>query len=134
MMSLAKLLGERLHIVQIGFVRAFFGLLLVSPMMLREGLATNDTDLITEAGSLLNQDASDAASARAQMGIRSQRVARQLARLEDQELATQTILSDLRDADFNEVVSRFAQLQEQLQATMLAGQQSLSLSLLDFLR
>lgn len=38
MMSLAKLLGERLHIVQIGFVRAFFGLLLVSPMMLREGL------------------------------------------------------------------------------------------------
>jgi len=45
-----------------------------------------------------------------------------------------TTLSDLQDADLTEVITRFTQLQTQLQASLRVGAQNLQLSLLDFLR
>jgi flagellin-like hook-associated protein FlgL len=44
------------------------------------------------------------------------------------------MLSDLRDADFTEVVTKLLQLQQQLQASLQVGAQNLQLSFLDFLR
>ena len=44
------------------------------------------------------------------------------------------MLSQLRDADLTEVITRFQQLQTQLQATLQTSAQSLQLSLLDYLR
>lgn len=103
-------------------------------MMLRDGLLSSDDDLITQAGSALHEDVAAVASARAQMGVRSQRVQEQTTRLEERTLQTRSILSGLEDADLNEVITRFTQLQQQLEATILSGQQLLNLSLLDFLR
>ncbi len=103
-------------------------------MMLRDGLLGDDEDLITEAGSMIHQDISQVASARAQMGVRARQVLQQSDRLEERAVQTRSLISDLQDADFNEVISRFTQLQQQLQAGQLAGQRMLSLSLLDFLR
>jgi flagellin-like hook-associated protein FlgL len=49
-------------------------------------------------------------------------------------LAEQSLLSGLQDADVTEVITRFTQLQQQLQASMQAGAQNLHLSFLDYLR
>mgnify|MGYP006273291399 CR=1 FL=1 len=103
-------------------------------MMLRDGLLNNDPDAITEAGQSIEADVDAVAAARAIVGTRGQRIDQQTTRLEEQKTQTQSLLSDLRDADFNEVVTRFTQLQQQLEANLLSGQQLLSLSLLDFLR
>lgn len=103
-------------------------------MMLRQGLRASDEKLITEAGSALHEDVASVASARAQMGVRGQRLQQQSVRLEERTLQTRSLLSDLRDADYNQVISRFVQYQQQLQANLLSGQQMMSLSLLDFLR
>ena len=103
-------------------------------MMLRDGLLNDDERLVTEAGSLIAQDINTVASARAQMGVRAQRVAKQSTRLEELTLQNQSLLGDVRDTDLNEAITRFTQLQQQLQANLLVGQQNLSLSLLDFLR
>ncbi len=103
-------------------------------MMLRDGLLSNDERLITEAGGKISQDINTAASARAQMGVRSQRVAQQVVRTEELTLQNQSLLGEVRDADLNEAITRFVQLQQQLQANLLTGQQLLNMSLLDFLR
>jgi flagellin-like hook-associated protein FlgL len=103
-------------------------------MALRDALLADDTNGITEAGESLQADSEAVATARGLVGVRGQRVVEQTTRIEDQQTQTASLLSDLRDADFNEVVSRFQQLQQQLQANLVSGQQMLSLSLLDFLR
>jgi len=103
-------------------------------MMLHEGLVTDDERLITLAGEKLNRDVTDLASARAQMGVRSQQISQHSERLEGLKIQNEALLSDIQDADLNEVITRFTQLQQQLQANMLSGTQLLRLSLLDFLR
>ncbi len=103
-------------------------------MMLRDGLLNDDEKLITEAGSLIASDITTVATARAKMGVRAQRVNKQITRVQELTLQNQSLLSDVRDIDLNEAITRFTQLQQQLQANLLVGQQNLSLSLLDFLR
>ena len=44
------------------------------------------------------------------------------------------MLSELQDAEMTEVITRFVQLQQQLQASLQVGAQFLRTSLLDFLR
>lgn len=103
-------------------------------MMLRDGLLNDDERLITEAGGTIEQDIATVSTARARLGVRSQRVSQEVTRIEDQSLANESLLSDVRDTDLNEAITRFTQLQQQLQANLLSGQQLLNLSLLDFLR
>jgi flagellar hook-associated protein 3 FlgL len=103
-------------------------------MMLHDGLLSNDEQMITAAGEALHTDVDEIASSRAVMGVRSQQVAQQVSRLEEKTAQNQSLLSQLQDADYNEVISRFVQLQQQIEGSMLAGQRSFSLSLLDFLR
>jgi len=103
-------------------------------MELHDGLLGNDVAMITSAGERLHGDVNDIASSRAILGVRSQQVAQQGARLEERVTQNQSLRSELQDADFNEVISRFVQLQQQIEGTMLASQRSFSLSLLDFLR
>ncbi len=101
---------------------------------LRNSLLNDDTLGITLAASSLEADNRSVAQARASVGVRAQRVERQQQRSQDLGLMEQTLLSDLQDADLTEVITRFTQLQTELQASLQIGAQNLQLSLLDFLR
>ena len=54
-------------------------------------------------------------------------------RLDDENLATQSLLSSLQDADFTTAITQFQTLQTSLQAALQTAGRTLSLSLLDFL-
>ena len=101
---------------------------------LRDSLLNGDTLGITLAGTNLELDTRSVTQARATVGVRAQRVERQQQRSQDLGLMEQTTLSNLQDADLTEVITRFQQLQTELQASLQVGAQNLQLSLLDFLR
>ena len=100
---------------------------------LRDALAINDESGITVAGSKIENDIDAAASARATVGVQAKRLGDLRVRAEDQTLQEQSMLSSLRDADLAEVISRYQQLQLQLQASLQTTAQSQRLSLLDYL-
>lgn len=101
---------------------------------LRNSLLNDDTLGITLAATSLDTDNRSVIQARATVGVRAQRVEQQQQRSQDLKLMEETLLSDLQDADLTEVITRFQQLQTQLQASLQVGAQNLQLSLLDFLR
>lgn len=108
--------------------------LLTHLMDLRDALATNDELGITIAGSSVEEDIDLVISARARVGVQGRRIEDQLRLVEDQGFQEERMLSELQDADLTEVLTRFSQLQLQLQASLQVGSSNLQLSLLDFLR
>ena len=100
---------------------------------LRDALHNNDQAAITAAAGLLESDHSRVIRLRGQTGARVQELEARHGRLEDQNVATKSLLSSLSDTDFTEAVARFQTLQNSLQATMQTTGQILNLSLLDFL-
>jgi flagellar hook-associated protein 3 FlgL len=103
-------------------------------MQLRDALDTDDSSGITLAGEKVERDIERLASVRAGVGVRSRRVEQQQRRSEELKTTEQTMLSEIRDADLTEMITRFVQLQQQLQASLQVGSQNLQLSFLDFLR
>ncbi len=101
---------------------------------LRSALRNDDTTGITLAGGFLEDDIESATSARAVVGVQAKRLEDTRARAEDQELTEQGMLSELKDADLTEVITRYQQLQLQLEAALQTTAQVQQLSLLDFLR
>ncbi len=101
---------------------------------LRDALLANDDRLITLAGERITTDVKRMATVRAQVGVRVNRVDRQITQTEDQELAAQTLLSGVQDTDMAAAISRFTQLQQQLEANLATGARLTQLTLLDFLR
>jgi len=101
---------------------------------LRDSLVNSNTLGITLAGNNIESDIDSIIQSRARVGVRAQRVERQQERSQDLEVMEKTLLSDLQDADLTEVITRFQQLQTQLQASLQVGAQNLQLSFLDFLR
>ncbi len=101
---------------------------------LRDALLTNDEAGIAFATEQLDADTLLVAEARAEVGVRSRRVTDSLAREEDRSIQDQSLRYTLRDLDFTEAATRFALLQQQLQASMATIGQTQQLSLLDFLR
>jgi flagellar hook-associated protein 3 FlgL len=101
---------------------------------LRDSLLNDDTLGITLAASSLEDDTHSVSQARATVGVRAQRVESQQQRSQDLGLMEEVLLSDLQDADITEVITRYTQLQTELQASLQVGAQNLQLSLLDFLR
>ncbi len=101
---------------------------------LRDALQSNSTPGITLAGGKLEDDAERVVSARGVVAARASRLDDHSQRLEDLQLAETTMLSQIRDADLTQVLTRFSQLNTQLQATLQTSAQSLQLSLLDYLR
>jgi len=97
-------------------------------------LDTDDSSGITLAGEKVERDIERLASVRAGVGVRSRRVEQQQRRSEELKTTEQTMLSEIRDADLTEMITRFVQLQQQLQASLQVGSQNLQLSFLDFLR
>lgn len=100
---------------------------------LHDSLVTDDSSGISLAESGLELMVDQLSKTRADVGMRTQRVERELERSTEMGLTEQSLLSQIQDADLTEVITRFAQLQTQLQATLQVGAQRMRLSLLDFL-
>ncbi len=100
---------------------------------LRDALLSNDSAGITLAGTGLERSIDLVAEARAGVGVKTQRLEQQQERLQQLQIAEESTLSQIRDADLTEVITRLAQLQQQLQASLRSGVGASQLSLLDFL-
>jgi len=102
-------------------------------MRLRDSLSENNELGITVAGSNLEESLDRLTRARADVGVRAQRVELQIERSEELGVMEQAMRSQLQDADLTEVITRFQQLQVQLQASLQAASARSQLSFLDFL-
>ncbi len=101
---------------------------------LRDSLLNDDSLGITLAGDALDTDLENLARTRADVGTRAQRTEQQQQRTQDLMTSERTFLSEIRDTDLTEAITRLLQLQQQLQASLSVGASNLQLSLLDFLR
>ena len=100
---------------------------------LRAALEANDPSAITAAAEGLQADHERIVRVRGETGARVQELESRSNRLEDENLATAKLLSELKDVDFTEAISRFQTLQTALQASMQTTAKTLNLSLLDYL-
>ena len=100
---------------------------------LRAGLLSSDSAKITEAAEGLKVDQDRVVVVRGTTGAKVQELTSRANRMEDQNVATTSLLSDLEDTNYTDAISKFQTLQTQLQAAMQAGAAQMKLSLLDFL-
>lgn len=103
-------------------------------MRLRDALLSNDQRGIEFATKKLESDLSRAAEARADVGVRSRRVAEAVGREEELGIQDTALRSSIQDLDFTAAASRFASLQQQLEAGLAGASRAVNMSLLDFLR
>jgi flagellar hook-associated protein 3 FlgL len=101
---------------------------------LRDSLKNNDQAGITAASEGLSSDLDRVTRIRGETGARVQEIDSRQQRLEDQNLATTSLLSSLQDTDFTQAVAKFQTLQTALQANLQTSGKLLNLSLLDFLQ
>jgi flagellin-like hook-associated protein FlgL len=101
---------------------------------LRTALEADDERGITLAAGKFDADVSRLAEARAQIGVRSRRVADGQFREEDLRVQDMSLRSQVQDLDYTEASLRFSTLRQQLQAGLLTARQVTSLTLLDFLQ
>jgi flagellar hook-associated protein 3 len=100
---------------------------------LETALESNDQDGITAAAQGLQTDHDRVVQIHGQVGAQVQEFQSRQDSLDNQNLATQALLSSLQDTDFTEAISKFQTLQTSLQATLQSSAQILNMSLLDFL-
>jgi len=103
-------------------------------MALRDALQANDERGIEFATDKLESDISRAAEARADVGVRSRRVAEAATREEDLGIQDMALRSSIQDLDFTKAATQFASLQQQLEAGLAGAAKAVNLSLLDYLR
>jgi flagellar hook-associated protein 3 FlgL len=101
---------------------------------LRNALSGNDERGIEIATAKLEADLARATEARADVGVRSRRVAEATAREEELGIQDMALRSSIQDLDFTAAATRFASLQQQLEAGLAGAAKSVNLSLLDYLR
>ena len=101
---------------------------------LRDALMADDEAGIAFATGKLDADIARAAEARAEVGVRAQRVEAALTREEDLRVQDLSLKSTLQDLDVTSAAIRFGQLQQQLQAGLSTAGRISNLTLLDFLR
>ncbi len=101
---------------------------------LRDALNSNNERGITLAAEKLEADISGTTEARAEVGVRSRRIADTTMREEDLRIQDMGLKSEIQDLDFTDAAMRFALLQQQLQAGLATASSASQLSLLDFLR
>ncbi|MBN2582946.1 MAG: hypothetical protein JXL80_07755 [Planctomycetes bacterium] len=100
---------------------------------LRDALLANDDAAISEAGSALQTEISRVARIRGVVGARMQLLETTSGRIEDELLQIEGLLSEVRDLDYAEAVSRFQTLQTTFQASLQTAANVLPMSLMDFL-
>ena len=103
-------------------------------MALRDALRANDDRGIEFATNKLEADIDRATEARADVGVRSRRVSEATNREEELGIQDMALRSSIQDLDFTQAATRFASLQQQLEAGLAGASRAVNLSLLDFLR
>jgi flagellar hook-associated protein 3 FlgL len=102
-------------------------------MKLRDSLTNNDQAGITAAAQGIQDDLSRVTEVEGATGAQVQNLQSRQSRLDDENTATQTLLSNLQDTDFTSAISQFQNLQTALQASLQSASKVMNLSLLDFL-
>ena len=100
---------------------------------LRNSLRNDDQSEITRSAETLDKNLENVVLIRGQVGAKVQAFESRQSRLDDQNLASKSLLSSLEDTDFTDAIVRFQTLQTSLQATMQSASKTLNLSLMDFL-
>lgn len=100
---------------------------------LRDSLNTNNQTGITDAASGLKDDQTRVVQTRGQVGARVQEMQSRTSRIQDENLATQSLLSNLTDTDFTTAITKFQTLQQSLQASLQTAAKVMNQSLMDFL-
>ena len=121
------ILGEDVAKVRVASVFTFLA-------DLRDSLVNDDSRGIAIAQADIENAMDQLGGSRAQVALRAQRAERELERSAQVSITEESLLSDLQDADVTEVITRFMQLQTQLESSMQLASYSQQLSLLDFLR
>lgn len=101
---------------------------------LRDALFHNDQRAITAAAEKLQMDLDRVVRVRGQVGAMAKEAEDRQSRIEDQNVTTQALLSELEDVDYNEAITRFQMLQTALEAQLQTTGKILNQSLLDFLQ
>jgi flagellar hook-associated protein 3 FlgL len=101
---------------------------------LRRAMRASDQIEMTRAASAIEEDLDRLVRVRGQLGARVQEFENRQDKIKDQNIGTQSLLSELEDTDFNEAIVKFQTLQTSLQASLQTTGQTLNLSLMDFLR
>lgn len=97
-------------------------------------LNSGDTTGITNAAEGLTADQNRVIGIHGQVGAQVQEMQSRQLEMQNENTATQSLLSQLTDTDFASAASKFQTLQTSLQATLMASGKSLNQSLLDFLQ
>jgi flagellin-like hook-associated protein FlgL len=100
---------------------------------LMTALQSGDQAGITAAGQGISADTSRVIELRGQTGAIEQELTNRQTQISQQNTATQSLVSQLQNADYADTVTKYQTLQTALQASLQTGAASLSLSLLDFL-
>jgi len=103
-------------------------------LRLASALESNNQGEITRAAAGLKDDLSRVVRVRGDNGARVKEIEARTDSLEDQNLATQSLLSEIKDTDYASAIARFQLLQTTLQANYQTTAQVSQLSLLNFLR
>ncbi len=101
---------------------------------LRQAMITSDQRGITSAATQLEADLTRVTKMRGDTGSRVRELDDRADRMKDQNVATESLLSETQDVDYTSAITKFQQLQTTLQATLQMTGQTANLSLLDFLR
>ncbi|NOX57396.1 MAG: flagellar hook-associated protein 3 [Planctomycetes bacterium] len=101
---------------------------------LERALLADDSQLITFAAEDVDKHLVGFNEARGIVGARGKSMRDRQVQTESAVFATEQLMSEIRDLDYTEAVTRFQQAQTALQASLLTGSQLLNTSLLDFLR
>lgn len=88
---------------------------------------------ITQAGSRIREFIDHSNRVQGRVGARSQAMQTRLQLTEEAVVATQTLLSEVKDLDYTEAITRFQQAQTALQANLLTGARLMQLSLMDYI-
>lgn len=100
---------------------------------LQQALYADDEKGISDAAQRISEAMDDVVEIQGRVGAKSKAMQDRLAAMEDANLATETFLSQVKDVDYAEAITRFQQAQTALQASMLTGSRLLDISLLDYL-
>ncbi|MFQ5807397.1 MAG: hypothetical protein ACE5I3_13195 [Phycisphaerae bacterium] len=101
---------------------------------LRAALQADDSQAISAAGRRLSANLDRMQEAQGKLAAKAAAMLERTSRIENETTATRVLQSDIRDADFSEVIVRFQQVQTALQANLATASRIMNLSLLDYLR
>ena len=100
---------------------------------LRNALLAGNQQAITKAAEGLQGDYSAVTLARGKAGAAVQELQSRQTQIQNQNLTTQSLMSQLSDTDFTAAITKFQTLQTSLQATLQTAAKTLNESLLNFL-